>query len=130
MHAEYARLAEAYPLEKARHAWAILAWLWAPSAVEAMPRGTGAPRPPELGATALEEALAAFSRLTERVEEDVYRSRKKDYENAFRRATFRTAAEAEAVMGSAERNGFVLKTRKDAAALRAAAAELSAGLRG
>ena len=111
MHAEYARLAEAYPLEKARHAWAVLAWLAGK---------------PALCPCDLETALGDLARLSERVEEAVYRSRKKDYDNPFRRATVRSEAEAAAVFGSAERNPFVLKTRKDCAALRERIAEIGA----
>ena len=56
----------------------------------------------------------------------MYRSRKKDYDNPFRRATVRSEEEAAAVFGSAERNPFVLKTRKDCAALRERIAEIGA----
>ena len=118
MHAEYKRLAGDYPLDKARHAWAILGWLSATS-----PERSKVPEK-----LALEGTLEYFLHLTEKVEEGVYRSRKKDYENSFRKATFRSEAEEKAVMGSAERNGFVLKSRKDAAALRALAGELKARL--
>jgi NDP-sugar pyrophosphorylase family protein len=119
MHAEYRNLAGGYPLAKARHAWATLAWLEA--------GGDGKVAPP-LGKEALARALAAFATLTDRVAEGVYRSRKKDHDNPFRLATFRTAAEAAAVMGSAEANPFVQRTRKDCAAQRALAETLARGL--
>jgi hypothetical protein len=118
MHREYASLAEAYPLEKARHAWAVLAWL------AATENGAiGGAEVPTLGKDAFARLLGEFARLSERVEEGVYLSRKKDYENKFRRATFRSDAEAEAVLGSPESNSFVLKTRKDLKALRERAGE-------
>jgi hypothetical protein len=112
MHAEYRRLAADYPLAKARHAWAALAWLRAESPGDA------------LDAASLAGALDDYMKLAIRVEEGVYRSRKKDYDNPFRRATFRSDAEAEAVLGSAERNPFVLRTREDLALRRKLAAEL------
>jgi hypothetical protein len=71
-------------------------------------------------------ALGELARLSQRVEEAVYHSRKKDYDNPFRRATVRSEAEATAVFGSAERNPFVLKMRKDCAALWERIAEIEA----
>jgi len=115
MHEAYAALAADYPLDKARHAWAVLAWL-ADKEPGALERG-------ELVAFA-----ADFERLTLRVEEEVYRSRKKDHDNRFRRATFRDRAEMEAVVGRPETNAFVQKTRKDMAALRERVAGLLAAL--
>jgi hypothetical protein len=119
MHKEYSRLAEAYPLEKARHAWAVLAWLAATSG--GAPRGAAGDG--AFDAPALAGLLEEFARLSERVEEGVYLSRKKDYENKFRRATFRSDAEAEAVLGTPESNPFVQKTRKNLKALREKARE-------
>jgi hypothetical protein len=109
MHAGYARLAADYPADKARHAWAVLAWLEGKA-------------PEELAATDLAEATQDFVKLTFRIEEEVFRSRKKDHDNRYRRATFRSAAEMEAVVGRPEKNSFVLKTKRDMAALREKAA--------
>jgi NDP-sugar pyrophosphorylase family protein len=125
MHREYAKLAGAYPLEKARHAWAVLAWLAATEG--GGPCGARA-EAAALGKGAFAGLLGEFARLSERVEEGVYLSRKKDYENKFRRATFRSDAEAEAVLGSPESNSFVLKTRKDLKALRDRAGEAIANV--
>ena len=122
MHEEYGFLALRYPREKASHAWAVLAQLYA--GIES----DKAYNAFDFGRELLTKALGDFERLADRVEEAVYRSRKKDYENPFRRATFRSDAEAEAVMGNAERNGFVLKTRKDCARQKELARELVARL--
>jgi len=129
MHAEYRRLAGLYPRDKARHAWAILAWLAATGPGAEAASGEAAGR----GATclareALEKALGDFAALSARVEEGVYRSRRKDYDNPFRRATFRSDEEARAVTGDAETSSFVLRTRKDCAALRTRARGLLGAL--
>ena len=73
-------------------------------------------------------ALGDYAVLSARVEEGVYKSRKKDYDNPFRRATFRSDEEARAVMGDAETSPFVLRTRKDCAARRARAKGLLGAL--
>jgi NDP-sugar pyrophosphorylase family protein len=129
MHAEYRRLAGLYPQDKARHAWAILAWLEATSPGTAGANGAPADAAqPLLSRGALAGALAEYAVLSTRVEEGVYRSRKKDYDNPFRRATFRSGEEARAVMGDAETSPFVLRTRKDCASLRARAEGLLGAL--
>ena len=131
MHGEYKGLAGRYPLEKARHAWAMLAWLAATDPAAPRPGAEAhAPGAPAEGLLAKElaKALDDYAALTGRVEEGVYRSRKKDFTNPFRRATFRSAAEAAAVGGDAETSPFVLRTRKECAVLRALAGELAASL--
>ena len=105
MHGEYARLAAEYPLDRARHAWAVLAWL-------------EGKEPGNLGAEDLGAAFSAFERLCDKVADEVWKSRKKDHDNRFRKATYRSDAEQEAVVGTAERNSFVLSTRKEMAALK------------
>ena len=115
MHAAYARFASDYDLDRARHAWAALAWL------EGL-------EPAALDAARLGSAIEAFSRLCGKVADEVWKSRKKDHDNHFRRATYRSQAEQDAVVGTAERNPFVLKTRKDMALLEAKAAAFIAAL--
>jgi NDP-sugar pyrophosphorylase family protein len=129
MHAEYRRLAGLYPRDKARHAWAILAWLEA-TAPEAGPLDAPAAegKAVSLSREALARALGDYASLSARVEEGVYRSRRKDYDNPFRRATFRSDEESRAVMGDAETSPFVLRTRKDCAALRSRARGLLGAL--
>ncbi len=115
MHAAYEGFARDYALDKARHAWAILAWLLGKE-------------PEELGATDLRESIESFSRLCDKVADEVWKSRKKDHDNHFRKATFRSQSEQDAVVGTAERNPFVLKTRKEMTALKEKAAAFVAAL--
>ena len=65
----------------------------------------------EQWSAALDEAV----RIQELVAERVYTSRKKDYDNPFRQATFRNTDEMEAVIGTAESNSFVEQVRADTA---------------
>ena len=115
MHAEYSKRAAEYPQDRARHAWAILAWI----------AGTD---PDSLGRAALLGFLADYRKLASRVAEEVWSTRKKDHDNHFRHSTFRSRAEMAAVIGTAERNPFVLKTHKDMAALRERVSEFISAL--
>jgi NDP-sugar pyrophosphorylase family protein len=102
MHAEYARLASEYPEDKARHALACLALLYPGRAV----------------AETLRAALAELALLSRKVEAAVLEGRRKDYENPFRRATYRSEAEMRAVVGLPEDNAFVRRTALDMEELR------------
>ena len=58
---------------------------------------------------ALDEAV----RIQQYIRDQVYASRKKDYDNPFRQATFRNAEEMKAVLGTAEDNSFVKQVRQE-----------------
>jgi hypothetical protein len=58
--------------------------------------------------------------------EQVYASRKKDYDNPFRQATFADAAEMRAVLGTAEDNAFVREMRRETEAFGALAGRMRA----
>jgi hypothetical protein len=116
MHAEYARLSAEYPADKAAHAWAVLRLL-SQNAVAA--ENSAEPR------DLLAKALVDLAALSVRVEAEVLATRAKDYANPFRKATFRSDAEMLAVVGRAEDNPFVAKTKKDMAALRSSIKRLS-----
>jgi NDP-sugar pyrophosphorylase family protein len=111
MHAEYARLAAAYPEQKARHALACLRWLEEGAARS--PAGAALRPAAEVAAG----ALAALGELGGRVAAQVRETRAKDYANAFRRATFRSEAEMRAVSGEVDGNPFVRRTAEDMARL-------------
>ena len=64
---------------------------------------------PERWNAALDEAV----RIQEYVRDQVYISRKKDYDNPFRQSTFRNAEEMKAVLGTAEDNSFVKQVRQE-----------------
>jgi hypothetical protein len=102
MHEGYARIAAAYADDAAAHAWACLRLLFG--------GGAGA---------ALRSGLSELSSLSRKVEKRVFETRAKDFSNRFRRATFESDAEFDAVMGRVEDNPFVKKTRADMRDLRA-----------
>jgi len=101
IHEAYEKLWQAYPLEKQRHAFATLCDLLG---VEKLTE--------KLWHEALEEAV----KIQHYVADQTYLTRKKDYENPFRRTTFANDAEFEAVMGSAEENSFVKQVHQETAA--------------
>ncbi|MBN1129461.1 MAG: DUF4954 family protein [Chitinispirillaceae bacterium] len=99
IHERYDRLWEAYPRAKQRHAFAVLCGLLG---------ADGCPTRRQW-LSALDKAIT----IQEYIRDQVYRSRKKDDDNPFRRATFRTLAEMKATVGTAEDNGFVKQVIKD-----------------
>jgi len=98
VHRVYDRLWDDYPLARTRHALATLCDL------HQIDQGTT-----EFWDHALDEAV----RIQRFVCQEVYRSRKKDYDNRFRQITFRNAAEMRAVVGTAEGNSFVRQVRAE-----------------
>ena len=114
VHAEYEAMATTYPADLARHAWAVLRFL-----------SDGKP----LGAAAFGEELKRVLETRRWIEDQVYRSRAKDYRDSFRAATFRNEAEMTAVLGTAEDNSFVKFARKETAAFAERVETLAARLR-
>ncbi|MCJ7544007.1 MAG: DUF4954 family protein [Phycisphaerae bacterium] len=98
IHERYAQMWQEYPRAKQAHALATLLDLLGSKRLS-----------PELWDAALDEGL----RIQQYVRDQVYVSRKKDYEDPFRQTTFRNAAEMKAVVGTAEDNSFVKQVRKD-----------------
>lgn len=96
MHEGYQHMADSYTCDKAAHAWAC---------IRLTRKGDAK--------AVLREVLEELSRLSRKVENEVYTTRAKDYENRFRRATFESDSEFEAVMGRIENNSFVQKARSD-----------------
>lgn len=98
IHAAYDELWEAYPQAKRQHAFATLLDLL---------------RAEKLTPALWKNALTEAARIADYICEQVYASRKKDYDNPFRRATFANAAEMQAVVGTIDDNSFVKQTRAD-----------------
>jgi hypothetical protein len=60
-----------------------------------------------------ESSLKKAVEIQEYISEQVYSSRKKDFDNAFRQATFRNAEEMKAAIGTIDDNSFILLVRKE-----------------
>jgi len=98
IHKRYDDLWTAYPLEKQRHAFAVLNEL----------SGEGNITPSQWNLL-LDKAIS----LQEFVCDQVYVSRNKDYNNPFRKATFRNQAEMTAAIGTIDENSFIVQVRKE-----------------
>jgi len=98
IHAAYDRLWETYPLDKQKHAFATLLDLHGAA---------------ELTAELWEKALDEAARIQQYVRHQTYASRKKDFDDPFRKMVYETDEEMEAVLGSAEANSFVKQVRDE-----------------
>lgn len=93
VHQRYDQLWEEYPKEKQKHALASLQLLYSEDK--------------ELNEEAWDSALNEAVRIQKYIRDQVYATRKKDYENPFRKATYRSDAEMQAAIGSVEDNSFI-----------------------
>ena len=96
IHKRYQVLWQSYPLEKQKHAFAILCYV------------LGTDKPTK------EQWIAALDRtvkIQEFIQDQVYISRQKDYDNHFRQITYRNKEEMIAAIGTIEDNSFVIQVR-------------------
>ncbi|MBN1698228.1 MAG: DUF4954 family protein [Spirochaetales bacterium] len=98
IHKAYDELWAAYRHDKCAHAFATLLEILGTDSLSS-----------SLWMEQLDEAV----KTQEYIRDQVYLSRKKDYENPFRQATFDSAEEMEAVIHTAEDNSFVLQVKKE-----------------
>lgn len=98
IHGEYERLWAQYSHDKQRHAYATLAEL----------RGCES-----LDQAGWHEALDEALRIQKYVCEQVLLTRKKDFDDPFRRITYRNEAEMQAVLGRPDSNSFVKQVQRE-----------------
>ncbi len=98
IHKRYNDIWRRYPLDKLRHAYLSLCFVMG---VETM------------DGAAWQQAIDAEKRIQQYICEQVYLSRKKDYDNIYRQATYRNQAEMEAAIGTIEDNSFVQQIRRE-----------------
>ncbi|KMQ51045.1 hypothetical protein CHISP_1968 [Chitinispirillum alkaliphilum] len=98
IHNQYDKLWEEYPLEKQKHAWAVLCFLFETET---------------LSASQYLEALNRSSIIQDSICKRVYESRKKDFESLFQMAVYRNREEMEATIGNIEDNSFVQQIRDE-----------------
>ena len=101
IHACYAEMAAAYPLDKAQHAWFVYRYL-EPDRAEN----------PLANKEYFKQELETLLNLNRFIAEQVYRSRAKDFNEPFRGITYRNKEEMEQVVGNADDNPFVKFFRK------------------
>lgn len=100
IHACYDELWERYPADKLRHAVQCLAAL---------------PGFEALSAADWKRAVGEELRIQQYICTQVHETRRKDYENPFRRATYRNEAEMLAAVGPLDGNAFVCRIREETA---------------
>lgn len=98
IHKRYDRIWQRYPLDKQKHAWAVLCELY----------GTH-----RLSATQWSAALDRAGVVQRYVSDQVYNSRKKDYDNPYKFITFRDHNEMNAALGTVDGNSFIVQVRKE-----------------
>ncbi len=98
IHDRYNTLWEQYPLEKQKHAFASLCALL----------GTN-----DLSREQWTAALEKAATIQEFIRDQVYISRKKDYDNKYRQNTYRNMAEMTAAIGTIEDNSFIKQVRSE-----------------
>ena len=103
IHAAYDEMAAAYPLDKARHAWKVY---------EILGRQDSSLGHPFVSSGNFKKELETLSAICRTLEEQVYKSRLKDFEDPYRMITFRNREEMEQVLGTAKDNAFVKLVRE------------------
>ncbi|MGC9312694.1 MAG: DUF4954 family protein [Sediminispirochaetaceae bacterium] len=98
VHARYDELWSDYPLEKQRHAYEVLCEL------------TGAG---QLQQKHWLDLLYRTRKIQEYIRDQVYNSRNKDFENTFRKATYRNIQEMTAAIGTIGDNSFIRQVREE-----------------
>ncbi|MBS3769253.1 MAG: DUF4954 family protein [Bacteroidales bacterium] len=98
IHNRYEALWNKYPLDKQKHAYATLCALY----------GTE-----NLTQDQWKAALDKAAELQQYVSDQVYLTRKKDYDNTFRQSTFRNMDEMTAALGTVDENDFIIKVKEE-----------------
>jgi hypothetical protein len=98
IHNRYDRLWDKYQSDKRKHAYACLLEI----------NGND-----YINAENWKKILKEADRIQQFVCDQVYISRKKDFDNPFRQATFRNKEEMKAAIGTVEENSFIIQVRKE-----------------
>jgi hypothetical protein len=98
IHERYNELWVKYEIDKQKHAFATLCELY----------GSG-----HITLADWNSALDKTVKIQKYVCDEVYNSRKKDYDNPFRKTTFRNMDEMKAAFGTVDENSFIIQVRKE-----------------
>jgi hypothetical protein len=104
IHNSYSVMEAAFPMDRLRHSWSILRYLWG--------EAEAGKAHPARDREAFKAEIRAALEIQKKVTEEVYRSRAKDFHDPFRGITYRNREEMEAVAGKAEQNSFVKLNRE------------------
>ncbi|MFW5643269.1 MAG: hypothetical protein ACOCYQ_04520, partial [Alkalispirochaeta sp.] len=102
VHHRYDELAARYPDDLAAHAFAVARELLGDRSSEG-----------ELDRDDLKGFLSGAITIQEMIRDRVYQSRRKDYENPFRVATYMSTDEMEAAIGTIDDNSFVTRVAEE-----------------
>lgn len=97
LHETYAQLGTLYATDKLQHAIACMLLV--------QDKG-----PKDLSPALLKENLQQSVNIMERLTDGIYQSREKDYQNPYRKMSYESDAEMDAVIGKLEDNGFIQQT--------------------
>jgi hypothetical protein len=98
IHKRYEELWAKYKVDKQKHALATLCELYGKN---------------DLSLSDWKSALTKTVKIQKFVSDQVYNSRKKDFDNPYRHTTFRNMAEMKAAFGTIEENSFIIQVRKE-----------------
>jgi hypothetical protein len=98
IHNRYNKLWAKYPFDKQKHAFAVLCDLLETD---------------KLTDIQWDSALEKSVDIQKYISDQVYISRKKDYDNPYRQATFRNMDEMQAAIGNIDENSFILQIRQE-----------------
>ena len=100
IHKRYNDIWRRYPLDKLRHAYLSLCYVL---------------KVDSIGASDWQKAIDAEISIQKYINSEVRRTRQKDYENEFRRATYRNEEEMTAAVGTLDGNSFVRQIKEETA---------------
>lgn len=100
LHEQYQEIGKQYATDKLQHSIASLLYIQEKTIAD-------------FNADFFVECLQASIQTQAVLTEGIYKSRAKDYENPFRKMTYETEAEMDAVVGKLEDNSFIKQTQED-----------------
>jgi hypothetical protein len=103
IHHRYDELWEKYHIDKMKHAWATLCEI----------NGTG-----HITLSQWDECLTRTVTIQQYICDQVFATRKKDYDNPFRQSTFRNRDEMQATLGTIDDNSFIRQVKNETESLR------------
>jgi hypothetical protein len=128
IHAAYDQWFAEYPLDKARHAWAVLAGIRS-SAAEIPGHGAACTgKAAIIGAGEFKKELETAWETRKWITGQVYITRAKDFKDPFRIVTYRNRTEMEKVAGKLEDNPFIQLVREEEQGFGNIIKKLAAGL--